>query len=276
MRKLVLSLAAFMAVLAASGHAMAADEHVLAWDNFALRVLNVIIFIGIIWYAAGALIKKFFIGHREAIAHESAELERLKKEAAEHLADVERRVAGVEQECENLLAEGKAQAERLKAAILADAEKQAAQMADEVQRFLDRAGAALDRQMDENLDDLRDLAIAIAEKVICVSLRSSTEIIGRMVQTALDKHKHREWVHIYIAESDIKRMGELPASLTSAISALSDRVRIVPMADDESGTCVIEMPDEIIDASVSTQLGNIRSLLSDSYQDENETINFSF
>lgn len=155
-------------------------------------------------------------------------------------------------------------------------EKQAAQMADEVQRFLDRAGAALDRQMDENLDDLRDLAIAIAEKVICVSLRSSTEIIGRMVQTALDKHKHREWVHIYIAESDIKRMGELPASLTSAISALSDRVRIVPMADDESGTCVIEMPDEIIDASVSTQLGNIRSLLSDSYQDENEMINFSF
>lgn len=83
-------------------------------------------------------------------------------------------------------------------------------------------------------------------------------------------------MHIYIAESDIKRMGELPASLTSAISALSDRVRIVPMADDESGTCVIEMPDEIIDASVSTQLGNIRSLLSDSYQDENETINFSF
>ena len=140
MRKLVLSLAAFMAVLAASGHAMAADEHVLAWDNCALRVLNVIIFIGIIWYGAGALIKKFFIGHREAIAHESAELERLKKEAAEHLADVERRVAGVEQECENLLAEGKAQAERLKAAILADAEKQAAQILEQARRSAEQEG----------------------------------------------------------------------------------------------------------------------------------------
>ena len=33
------------------------------------------------------------------------------------------------------------------------------------------------------------------------------------------------------------------------------------MADDESGTCIIEMPDEIIDASVSTQLDNIKDIL---------------
>lgn len=140
MRKMVISLAALAAVLAASGHALAADEHILAWDNFALRVLNVIIFIGIIWYAAGALIKKFFVGHREAVAREVAELERLKKEAAEHLADVERRVAGVEQECEKLLADGRAQAESLKAAILADAEKQAAQIVEQARRSAEQEG----------------------------------------------------------------------------------------------------------------------------------------
>lgn len=138
--KLVISLAALMAVLAASGHAMAADEHMLAWDNFALRVLNVIIFIGIIWYAAGALIRKFFVGHREAVAREMAELERLKKEAGEHLADVEHRVAGVEQECEKLLADGRAQAESLKAAILADAERQAALILEQARRSAEQEG----------------------------------------------------------------------------------------------------------------------------------------
>ena len=35
------------------------------------------------------------------------------------------------------------------------------------------------------------------------------------------------------------------------------------MADDEPGTCIVEMPDEIIDASAATQMGNIRSLLMD-------------
>ena len=37
----------------------------------------------------------------------------------------------------------------------------------------------------------------------------------------------------------------------------------VPVADDESGTCIIEMPDEIIDASASTQLSNIRGIVAD-------------
>ena len=161
MRKLVISLAALMAALAASGHAMAADEHVLAWDNFALRVLNVIIFIGIIWYAAGALIKKFFIGRREAIAHEVAELERLKKEAAEHLADVEHRVAGVEQECENLLADGKAQAERLKAAILADAEKQAAQILEQARRGAEQEGKS---ELDAIRAELADEIVKVMEQ----------------------------------------------------------------------------------------------------------------
>lgn len=152
-------------------------------------------------------------------------------------------------------------------------EQTAARMQDDVERFLEQAGVALDRQLDENLNELRDLAIAIAEKVVCISLRSSTEIIGRMVQAALDKRKHREWIHIYISESDAKRMSQIPASLTAAVSGISDRVRIIPMADDDSGTCVIEMPDEIIDASASTQLGNIRGLLSNSSRQTETDLN---
>lgn len=153
-------------------------------------------------------------------------------------------------------------------------EEQAALMVQEVEAFLEKANAALDRQLDENINELRDLAIAIAEKVICISLRSSTEIIGRMVQTALDKRRHREWVHIYISESDAKRMSQIPAALTAAVSGLSDRVRIISMADDDSGTLVIEMPDEIIDASASTQLSNIRSMLMNERQTDTEINSF--
>ena len=136
-------------------------------------------------------------------------------------------------------------------------------MAADFDKFLERAGAALDRQMDENVEDLRDLAIAIAEKVVCVSLKSSSEVICRMIQTAIDKRKRREWAHIYIAECDAKHLSKVPASLMNALSALSDRVRIIPMADDEAGTCIIETPDEIVDASAATQMNNIRTLLSD-------------
>ena len=142
-------------------------------------------------------------------------------------------------------------------------EEQAAALEEEIHRFLQQAGVELDRQMDQSVDDLRDLAMAVAEKVVCVSLKSSGDVIARMIQTAIDKRKKKEWVHIYIAECDAKKLTQIPASLSNALSALSDRVRIIPMADDESGTCIIEMPDEIIDASASTQISNLRTILTD-------------
>ncbi len=142
-------------------------------------------------------------------------------------------------------------------------EQQAAVLEEEVHRFLEKAGALLDNQMDQSVADLRDLALAVAEKVVCVSLKSSADVISRMIQTAIDKRKRKEWVHIYIAECDAKRLTQMPATLSASLTALSDRVRIIPMAEDESGTCIIEMPDEIVDASAATQLGNLRTILSD-------------
>ena len=145
----------------------------------------------------------------------------------------------------------------------ARAQEAAAQkMEEDVARFLQKADKLLEQQLDDNVDELRDLALAVAEKVICISLKSSVDVIGRMIQTAIDKRRRREWVHIYIAECDAKKLTSMPASLTAALSELSDRVRIIPMTDDEAGTCIIECPDEIIDASASTQLQNIRDLLS--------------
>ncbi len=142
-------------------------------------------------------------------------------------------------------------------------EEQAQRQEEEVHRFMEQAGVALDRQMDQSVDDLRDLALAVAEKVVCVSLKSSADVISRMIQTAIDKRKKKEWVHIYISECDAKRLTQIPATLSAALTALSDRVRIIPMSDDESGTCIIEMPDEIVDASAATQLNNLRTILMD-------------
>ena len=186
----------------------------------------------------------------EKILAEARETAKAEAELIYQTAKGEGKAIGYEEGIAQALEEGKLHQE-----------EQAALMAAEVDKFLEQASVALDRQLDENINELRDLAIAIAEKVVCISLRSSTEIIGRMVQAALDKRKHREWIHIYISESDAKRMSQVPATLTNAVSGLSDRVRIIPMSDDDSGTLVIEMPDEIIDASASTQMGNIRSML---------------
>lgn len=147
-------------------------------------------------------------------------------------------------------------------------EERAAAWEAEVARFLERAGGEVDARLDDSVEELRDLAMAIAEKIVGISLKSSSDVICRMIQNAIDKKKRREWVHIYISECDAKGMGQIPASLSAALTALSGRVRLIPIADDEPGTCIIETPDEIIDASAATQLNNIRSLLMDTASSE--------
>ena len=129
--------------------------------------------------------------------------------------------------------------------------------------FLEKASQQQDDLLERSKDDMRDLAIAVAEKIVRVSLRSSGAVIAKMIQGATEKLKRREWVHIYVAGCDAPGLAKVTARLTPALSALSDHIRIVPLTDEEAGTCIVEMPDTIIDASVSTQLSNIKTLLVD-------------
>lgn len=135
---------------------------------------------------------------------------------------------------------------------------------EEVKQFIERAQNARDAQIESLRSELLNVAIAVAEKVIHVSLKSSAEVIKRMLLSATEKLKRREWVQIYISDCDAKGLTQADPMLTSALSGLSDHVKIVPMREAEAGTCVIEMPDQIIDASAATQIENIRSIIRDS------------
>lgn len=139
--------------------------------------------------------------------------------------------------------------------------RQGAEQIRAVQEFLTAAADTRDRILDESREELKDLAMTIAEKVIQVSLKNSSDILLRMVDAATDTHKRCEWAHIYVADCDVRGKAFTLPEMAGALKHISDRVRVIPMADDESGTCIVELPDVILDASVSTQLANIREVL---------------
>ena len=142
-----------------------------------------------------------------------------------------------------------------------DREAVAERMEADVASFLEKASLVRDEMLVQLQDELLDLVIAVAEKVVRVSLKSSSDVIVRMIQTATERMKRQEWVHIYISGCDTKGLAQISPALTTALGALSQHVKIIPMGDDEGGTCIVETPEEIIDASVSTQMTNIRDLL---------------
>ena len=144
-----------------------------------------------------------------------------------------------------------------------DREATAARLEQEVQTYLEKADMAREEMLLQSREELLDLCLAVAEKVVRVSLRSSRDVVVRMIQAATERLKRQEWVHIYISGCDAKGAAQISPALTTALGALSQHVKIVPMGDDEGGTCIVETPEEIIDASVSTQMTNVRDLLRD-------------
>lgn len=110
-------------------------------------------------------------------------------------------------------------------------------------------------------DDLKNIALAVAEKVIHTSLKSSETVIHRMIIAATDKLKKTEWAKIYISKAETELAMSADTEFLNALSHLSDHVKIVSMDNEEEGVCIIELPDEIIDASVSTQLENIKDIM---------------
>ena len=140
-------------------------------------------------------------------------------------------------------------------------DEQLQQQANQVREFLQQATQAREELLEKTQEELCDLSIAVAEKVIHISLKSSREVILRMVQMAAERLRRREWVRIYIGGCDTRELAQIAPELTASLAGLSDHIKLIPMANDESGTCIIEMPDEIIDASASTQLDNLKDIL---------------
>ncbi len=111
------------------------------------------------------------------------------------------------------------------------------------------------------LDELKDCAVAVGEKVIHISLRSSGEVIKQMIISATEKLKKTAWVKIYIDKPDYDMMMEADADILDELSHLSDNIKFIVMDKEDRGNCIIEMPEEIVDVSVNTQMENIKDIL---------------
>lgn len=213
------------------------------------------------------------------------EIEKSKKKAQEieqqATIKAEQLLQKAKKDVEKMLVEAREEAERLKTAAQktgyekgmiegrqkaevdcrAEYERMSQDALEDIKTVIENVEQMKEEMLQKYRNQLKDVAIAIAEKVIQVSLKSSEEVIERMVISATEKLKTREWAKVYIARCDAELMVEGDSSLLQHLAHLSDHVKIVIMENEAPGTCIIELPDEIIDASASTQMVNIKEIL---------------
>ncbi|AMJ39916.1 FliH/SctL family protein [Anaerotignum propionicum] len=226
-------------------------------------------------------IKEAEIENHDKSEESSILLKELEKREAQLLEKEKRIIEEANQQVEEMIKQAQLEAERIKENVFEQASQEGYQdgyqkayqehkekMDEETAVFLlqlrDLIQAFEEEKtqlISQNIDELKELAISIAEKVIQISLKTSGEIIKKMIITATNKMKLKEWAKIYISKNDSALIVESNADLLDAISHLSEHIKIVVMEDSAPGTCIIELPDQIIDASASTQIENIRAIM---------------
>ncbi len=166
-----------LALVMLSASTAFAAEGELPWDNFAWRMLNIAIFVAILYKAVGKKACAFFTGRREGIRQELDDLDVRREEARKNLAKIEASIANLNEERAAILEESKVQAEAGKKAIIEEAERQAEQIIVAARRTAENEGRAI----------LADVRAAIADEIV--------DAAEKVLETKLDGAKHTKLIN---------------------------------------------------------------------------------
>lgn len=186
MKRLYVFFAVLIAVLGISSLAFASAGGELftaekLWD-YAYRIGNFIIFIGILYWAAGKKIAAFFGGRREGIKQDLDDLQSRQAEAEKKLKAVEASIANMADEKAKILEDAKSQGEAIKVAIIEKAKKDAEALTEQAKRTAsNEAQAAIETIRGE----MADMVIEAAEKIVAEKL--SAEDHDKLVDDYLTK-----------------------------------------------------------------------------------------
>lgn len=151
-------------VLLTAGSALAADGEPLRWGDLGWRVLNIIIFVGLLWKFTGKLIVNYFTGRRQGIKDDLDNLDDRRANAKIQLADLEKRIANLDAERAAILEESRVQAEAGKNAILAEARRQADAILEQARRTAENEARTMLVQVRAQIaDEIVDAAEKILE-----------------------------------------------------------------------------------------------------------------
>lgn len=135
------------------------------------------------------------------------------------------------------------------------------QKADELSLMLETVEKKKAQILEKFSGDLEELAISIAKKIIKKELSMDENVMRSIIVNAIDSYRNQDWVRICVSKNTADILLQTDNSIIEALKNVSDSVKVVASPDMEDTDCIIDMPEQIIDAGIDTQLENIRKAL---------------
>jgi F-type H+-transporting ATPase subunit b len=173
--------------VAAPAFAAAGDGYEFPWKYWVAGMLNLAIYIGILWKFALPPIQKFFAGRRDAFVYNLETSARLRKEAEAKLEEYSARLDALDKEREALLNEYHVQGEREKERMIEAAKKQ-------VEKMRADAEATIAQEVKKAVAMLEQQAVDLA-----------VEMAHRMAQEKIDRTTQSQLVAGYVKDLETQK-----------------------------------------------------------------------
>lgn len=109
--------------------------------------------------------------------------------------------------------------------------------------------------------DITRLALDIAEKIIRNEVDTKDNVVLSIIKDLINDYRKSEWIKIYISGKDDVLTLQGDQELMNMLNKISKDVKIEVLDELEKGSAIIETEDGIVEASIETQLKNLREMV---------------
>ncbi len=148
----------------------------------------------------------------------------------------------------------------------ADAQEQVREVVGQLQTVLtriDQQKRDLFRQYEK---DLVELVLDIARKVILAEMDAGSDAFLYLMMQAAKDFRNEASIKVQVSDFDISSEFVADEGFVKTVFAGIDRVEVEVIKAAPRGTCIIESPTKVVDASLETQLSNMREQLLDTLE----------
>lgn len=134
-------------------------------------------------------------------------------------------------------------------------------MIDKLTSILESLENAREDVITSQKNEMTELAISIAEMILNTKLQNDPTQISSIMDHIIEVYQNQNWIDIYVSRGLLGEMEKSDLKILEQIKSSSKGIRVLPGKDLSDTDCIVELPKEIIDASVSTQLDKIKAAL---------------
>lgn len=139
---------------------------------------------------------------------------------------------------------------------------------EELSTMIESVEKAKTRVLQEFESDLEELALTIARAILKKELEIDDKSMRTIIQNATDSYRNQSWLRIYVSDNTANVLLKADNNIVEILKSVSENVKVISAPGMNDGGCVLEMPDQVIDAGVDTQLKKMKSAIENAINSE--------